>query len=301
MKISTLVSTFFGVCAVIVATGVFPLKAVTFEEYEAAVKENIEVNIKGINLGDKKNLTARLYKPSGDGPFPAIIALHGAGGIFPYQLWWAKKVSQKQFVVLFIDSYCSRGLLCTHHTDDTDPKRGHIMRSWDKVSIKQRMLDAGAGYKFLSSKGYVDKNLIGLIGWSWGGTTALFAQKFSERLKLPNGGFKGTIAFYPNLKHVIEQRNWKNSGKIKQPTLILYGKRDKLESEESYKSLLNNNHSGPILVKGYDGAVRKFDELGGLRTKRHPRVGEFEKAFNKPAFENALTEVMNFLIKYFKR
>ena len=83
--------------------------------------------------------------------------------------------------------------------------------------------------------------------------------------------------------------------------MILYGKLDKLESEESYKSLLSNSHSGPILVKGYDGAVRKFDELGGLRTKRHPRIGEFEKAFNKPAFENALTEVMNFLIKYFKR
>ena len=83
--------------------------------------------------------------------------------------------------------------------------------------------------------------------------------------------------------------------------MILYGKLDKLESDESYKKLLKNNHSGPISVKGYDGAVRKFDELGGLRTKHHPRVGEFEKAFNKSAFENALTEVMNFLAKNFKR
>jgi len=92
--------------------------------------------MKGFSHGDGVDLTGRIYTPEGSGPYPALIALHGAGGIFPYQLWWANWISKKGFVVLFIDSYCTRGYLCEHFTGDKDSNRGKIMRKWDKVSIK---------------------------------------------------------------------------------------------------------------------------------------------------------------------
>ena len=271
---------------------------ITKSSYLIALKSAELVDIPAPSKGDKKPLNGLLFVPDGPGPFPAMVALHGAGGIFPYQAWWARQIANTGAVVLFVDSYCTRGYLCVHDTGDEDRRRGAIMRKWDKVSIKQRMLDAVAGYLSLTEKKFVDNKLIGLVGWSWGGTTALFTQKFSKRLRLPNGGFKGTIAFYPNLVHAQKNRMWKSSGKIGKPTLIFYGKADSLEDEGSYSTLLGEGHPGPLRVVGLDGAVRKFDELGPHRMKTHPRFGSFPKAFHKKSFEQSVKEVSEFVQKY---
>jgi dienelactone hydrolase len=160
-------------------------------------------------------------------------------------------------------------------------------------------MDAVAGYKFLSYKQYVKNDRIGLIGWSWGGSSALFALKGVRRLSLPNGGFKGTITFYPNLKYLKGNPQWDRSGPIGQPTLILYGKDDVLESVGSYKKLIAEENPSLVSVVGYAGATRKFDELGKLRTRSHPRVGEFTKAFHRPSFEDSVKRVDEFLKKHF--
>ncbi len=141
--------------------------AVTLADYELAMSQNQKSLIKGISQGDGKDLDTLLYKPAGEGPFPALVALHGAGGIFPYQLWWAKEISKWGYVVLFVDHYCSRGHLCEHAADDAS--RGDIMRNWQMVSLRQRAIDAAAAHIWLSNKSFVKKNSIGLIGWSWGG------------------------------------------------------------------------------------------------------------------------------------
>ena len=271
---------------------------VTKKSYRDALKSAELVDIPAPPQGDKKPLNGLLFVPEGPGPFPAMVALHGAGGIFPYQAWWARQIANTGVVVLFVDSYCTRGYLCVHDTGDEDRRRGAIMRKWDKVSIRQRMMDAAAGYLSLTKKKFVDKKLIGLVGWSWGGTTALFAQRYSKKLGLPNGGFKGTISFYPNLVHVQGNKHWKRGGKIAQPTLILYGKADSIEDEGSYSILLGQGHPGPLRVVGFDGAVRKFDELGPHRMKEHPRFGSFSKAFHEKAFKQSIKEVYEFVQKY---
>jgi len=123
----------------------------------------------------------------------------------------------------------------------------------------------------------------------------LFAQKIARRLSLPNGGFKATIAFYPNLKYVVDKPQWSRTGPIEQPTLILYGKADTLESEGAYETLLSAGYSGDIRVVGFEGAYRKFDELGPYREKHHPSVGNFPKAFQQKAFDISVKEVGQFL------
>ena len=274
--------------------------SVSFEEYANTLEGSQKIEIEGISPGDGKDLEGYLYKPEGKGPFPALIALHGAGGIFPYQLWWAKEISKKGYVVLFIDHYCTRDLLCEVKSDDEDHARGEIMRNWQEVSPRQRVLDAVAAYSWLSSESYIKNKMIGLIGWSWGGSSALFAQKIARRLSLPNGGFKATIAFYPNLKYVLDKPQWSRTGPIEQPALILYGKADILESEEAYETLLSAGYSGDIRVIGFDEAYRKFDELGPYREKHHPSVGYFGKAFQQKAFDRSRREVEKFLFQHLR-
>jgi dienelactone hydrolase len=269
--------------------------ALNYQDYQKALGQSQKITIPGLPQGDGKALDAYLHKPAGDGPYPAIIALHGAGGIFPYQIWWAYEISKYGYAVIFVDHYCTRGHLCEIESDDHDSARGEIMRNWQSVSPRQRVLDAVAAYLWLSRKPYVKNDKIGLIGWSWGGASALFAQKLARRLSLPNGGFKATIAFYPNLKYAIDTPQWTRSGPIEKPTLILYGKSDTLESKESYDSLLSAGYSADIRVLGFKGAYKKFDELGGYREKYHPSIGNFPKAFQKEAFETSIKEIKRFL------
>src|SRR4029077_18061917 len=62
-------------------------------------------------------LHAQLYKPDGDGPFPAVIALHGCGGlaghsepVAPRYRDWAEQLLKEGKAVLLPDSYGSRDL-----------------------------------------------------------------------------------------------------------------------------------------------------------------------------------------------
>jgi len=120
--ILSLINTFFT-CAIFIVTSIvggLTANAISYKKYEAAVAENNKITIKSLDVGDGKDLNGRLYKPSRNGVYPAIVELHGAGGIFPYQLWWAKEISKRGFVVLFVDNYCTRGLLCVRHQNIWD-------------------------------------------------------------------------------------------------------------------------------------------------------------------------------------
>ena len=56
-------------------------------------------------------LTGRLNKPDGEGPFPAIVLLHGCGGIQPKRDHrWAERLSGWGYVTLQVDSFWPRGL-----------------------------------------------------------------------------------------------------------------------------------------------------------------------------------------------
>ena len=60
-------------------------------------------------------LHAMLYRPDGEGPFPAVVALHGCAGLGKNGIAeryrdWAERLANIGFVVLFPDSFGSRGL-----------------------------------------------------------------------------------------------------------------------------------------------------------------------------------------------
>ena len=156
---------------------VFSTHAVTLDDYAKVLEGTKEVSFLTPSKGDGRKISGLLYVPNGKGPFPAIVAKHGAGGIFPYQLWWAKTISKYGYIVLFVDNYCERKILCNRMTDDTDRERGDVMRDWQQVSPSQRMMDAVGALQFLANQKNVIKNKIGLIGWSWGGYCITFSAE----------------------------------------------------------------------------------------------------------------------------
>jgi dienelactone hydrolase len=56
--------------------------------------------------GDPLTLTGKLHKPQGDAPFPAMILMHGCGGITEkIEDAWAKRLVSWGYVALELDSF----------------------------------------------------------------------------------------------------------------------------------------------------------------------------------------------------
>ena len=56
------------------------------------------------------SLTAELYTPRGSGPFPAVILMHGCGGISPNVKEWAVWLRHEGYAAFILDSFGGRGL-----------------------------------------------------------------------------------------------------------------------------------------------------------------------------------------------
>lgn len=106
---------------------------------------------------------AGLYKPSGMGPFPAVIVLHGKGGLQQHHLDFADNLSSEGYVTLAID-YLSG-------PPGPDPE-----------VIKEELQLIVDAYDQLKALPIVDSNRIGMVGFSRGSNRALiFAATYPER------------------------------------------------------------------------------------------------------------------------
>lgn len=126
-----------------------------------------------------------LSKPAGAGPFPAIVHMHGCGGLTAQR----RKQDSEQFtrwgyVTLVVDSFTTRGVkqACTE---------------WPKFD---RQLDALGALIYLAKLPFVDRRRIALVGYSQGGTTALELAS-AQPVKLFDVEdalkFKAAVAYYP--------------------------------------------------------------------------------------------------------
>ena len=123
-------------------------------------------------LASKGPFTAQLSRPSGAGPFPAIVAMHGCGGLLSNkgqlrsrEMDWAERVVAAGYAVLFPDSFTARGVreICTATSRSIFPK--------------DRADDVAAAAEWLGSQPFVDKSRLGLIGWSHGAMAVLWALR----------------------------------------------------------------------------------------------------------------------------
>lgn len=186
-------------------------------------------------------LRAQIFRPSGDGPFPAVVALHGCGGlgnakgiINPRHADWGTRLQAAGFIVLFPESFLSRGLGAQCNVRDRD------------VRSKDRAYDAFAAAEWLAAHPDVDRRRIALLGWSNGGTSVLSA---SRTIRSPKGvEFRHAVAFYPGCKGFAEQ-----DFRIRIPLTILHGLADDWTAAEPCRALPG------VRFIGYDGAHHDFD------------------------------------------
>jgi dienelactone hydrolase len=196
-------------------------------------------------------LKALVYRPEGAGPFPAVVAMHDcsglinpAGRIAAKYREWAQLLVHDGFVVLFPESYGSRGL-------------------GSQCSVRNRAIrpdhelveDANASRHWLSQQPNVRADHISLMGWSNGGSTVLWTVRPHRRADdMPD--FRSAVAFYPVCRR-LESTAW--SARI--PTLILIGAADDVTSSEECEHMVAGakGRSARISILVYPGAFHDFD------------------------------------------
>jgi hypothetical protein len=59
---------------------------------------------------DSLVLKGNLFRPEGNGPFPAVVVLHGCAGIDDHFRAWAEQLVEYGYVALIVDSFGPRGI-----------------------------------------------------------------------------------------------------------------------------------------------------------------------------------------------
>ena len=212
----------------------------------AAAPERIDIPHDGVVLH------ATLYRPDGPGPFPAVVALHDCGGLSERpnteaQLYakWADRLVADGFVVVFPDSFGSRGLgsQCREHHRTVRASR-------------ERVSDANAARLWLQQQSYVRGDRISLLGWANGAASVLWTIRLTMARHHDATDFRSAVAFYPNCRRLV-QSAW--SARV--PTLILIGGADDWTLASTCQQMVAGarGRSAHVQLVVYPGAQHEFD------------------------------------------
>jgi dienelactone hydrolase len=199
---------------------------------------------------DGVTLTAQLFRPQGTPQPPSIVALHGCGGSFPSRdAQWAETLTRGGHVVLFPDSFGSRGLgsQCTTKQRTVTPSG-------------LRRQDAFAAASWLAVQPGVPVGGIALLGWSNGASTVLAAARVAQ--DQPAGLLVAFVAFYPGCS--TRTTDYRPSARM----LILMGESDDWTPIAPCRRLASRDPREITLI-GYPGAYHDFDAPNERLRLRH--------------------------------
>src|SRR5262245_66060873 len=107
------------------------------------------------------DIDATLVRPNGDGRFPAVVQLHGCGGLEAQSYRWARWFADHGYAALVVDSFGPRKV------------KGDCRSGPDEPPITARFDDAFGALRYLQSLSDVKADRIAAIGWSQGGVYAM--------------------------------------------------------------------------------------------------------------------------------
>lgn len=240
------------------------------------------VTLHSSTAGQPQDLPATLWKPDGDGPFPAVVMLHDCSGLGAHSSGapgrWANLLAAKGYVVIMPDSYGPRGYpdgICTARGDQRLPTTAAFPRA----------ADAYAAIAYLRALAYVDGQHVGVMGGSAGGAATLAAMvepggRDAMLAEEKRAGFAAGVALYPacavRYGAWAEHRAFRDRGPVTEadgvyrpiaPLLILVGEKDDWTPAAPCQALAARAQALglPVSIKVYPDAHHSFDSANPMR------------------------------------
>ncbi|MGI9287371.1 MAG: dienelactone hydrolase family protein [Pseudomonadales bacterium] len=224
------------------------------ERFIAAAFERAKANVQPTDIASI-NAALRphdnIFKPEGEGPFPAVLFFHGCSGpTATHEQDWAKFYNDIGVAMIAVDSYAGRGIAWEDACDL------QVMTPW------QRAADVLATIAYARTLDYVDANRLLLTGFSHGAmtvwTTLVFASTETPPLGLatwPAGAMDGVRLSFPFYGACMG--NWT----VPIPTTMFLSEDDRYIDEQSCVdyATANPDMSAYFSYRIFAGATHTFD------------------------------------------
>lgn len=244
-------------------------------------------------------LDGHWFPAPADAPAPALVLLHGCGGAFDKQRRLATRyremaqmLNAQGWSALVLDSLGPRGEreLCTQRIGTR------------AITMTQRRRDALAALNWLATQPGVDRERLGLIGWSNGGSTVLASSNLNNaEVAAAALRPRALLAFYPGCEADLK-RGYSPSA----PLQMLVGGADDWTAAAPCEALAAADVKGRIAVRTYPGAYHGFDGTDPVKLRKdvpngvHPGAG-VHVGGNPEAREQSRQQALDFLHMQFDR
>jgi dienelactone hydrolase len=214
----------------------FPSMTLTDQEFLTGRQEGKPATISG---------ELRLPKPGND-RLPAVILLHGSGGVSGYVLDWEQYFDAMGVATFVLDSFTGRGIVNTNFDQS-------------KLGRLAMIVDIYRALAVLAKHPRIDPNRIVLMGFSRGGQAALYSsmKRFQRQYGPAGQEFAAYLVFYPLCNTTYHE----DEDVVDKPIRIFHGSADDyapLAPCRAYVERLKAKGKDVQLTE-YPGAVHNFD------------------------------------------
>ncbi len=225
------------------------------------------------SIGAFTRIANSVFKPSGDGPFPAVVLMHTCGGVNDAHIkQHTKELLDAGYVVLVVDSFGPRGMQnCGTRV----------------LSGSAAVVDAYAALAHLTTLPFVDTNRIFQVGYSWGAIASNWlASPQSAAFAGSRTRFAATVSNYATCRY--QDRYQFLLKDTDRPLLLLMGQNDQeLPPAPCFPLLDELKASGaPVQWHMYPGATHAWDK------PTQPTRGY---VFNEAVSKDATARMLDFL------
>ncbi len=208
--------------------------------------------MKGSTSGDAVNIVGHLFLPPGTGKVPAVVLVHGSGGLYSAELdFWPKQFNAAGIAVFTLDMFGPRGVQSTAEDQS-------------QVPFAADVADAFAALNLVATHPRIDAKRIAIMGFSRGGIAALRAdvEKIIASQKLPEGlRYAAIIPTYAGSCAGIFRLVVKPGVFTKAPILFIHGDADDytpIGPCQDYADRIGKAGT-PVEFVVIEGAHHKFD------------------------------------------
>ena len=265
----------------------------------AATRLGQAVRFENVTPGAPLAIDATLLLPSGPGPFPAVVQMHGCGGVEAQSFRWARWLAAHGYAALVVDSFRPRHV------------KGDCRTGPDEPPITARFDDAFGALRYLQTRPDIRGDRVGVIGWSQGGVYAIAVvngpslERARRRgVALPAVGFAASVGVYPGgcFSLVKEQ--------VVRPLLVLIGEADDWTPAATCREMVDamRSRGADATIVTYPGAYHYFDVEGQRReiladVENDNRPGGYGAtvAYQPEAAADAHRRIEQFLARHLRR
>lgn len=199
------------------------------------VSDGTEVTIEGL-----------LTIPPTDRPVPAIVMTHGCGGISSAESGWIREFELAGYASFSVRSFAARDVssICTGE---------------ESVSIASMIYDVYRAREVLDEHPYIDGSRVAILGFSFGGRTALWSASTRFQERYDGRGFAAHLAFYPSTCFIRLEDEADVSGG---PIRIFHGTADDWTPIEQCRAYVSRLRAADVDARifEYEGARHGFDD-----------------------------------------